>query len=233
MASQSLLMQALRSFASVMGRSYDMNEMSFELAQRVTDALGVAGVSVADESGNLMYVSATSEPIVTMEEIQEKLQQGPCVTAFQTQEPMVVSDITSLDEWPDYKAVATELGMGAVVGFPLSYDSARLGALNIYAANPREWSDDDMDVLGVFGDMAAAYLVRTSQLAETRALARQLQEALDSRVLIEQAKGVLASQYGIGTDEAFERLRRHSQNHNQKLMDVARAVVDRGTRIAG
>ncbi|MFZ0013910.1 MAG: GAF and ANTAR domain-containing protein [Acidimicrobiia bacterium] len=235
MASHALLMQALRSFASVMGRSYDLIEMSFQLAERVTEALGVegTGVSVADQSGDLKYVSATSEPIVTMEEIQEKIQEGPCVMAFRTQQPMVVADIADIEGWADYKETATELGLGAVIGYPLSYDGARLGALNIYASHPRSWTDDDLDVLGVFGDMAAAYLVRSSQLAESRELAKQLQGALDSRVLIEQAKGVLANEYGIGVDDAFERLRQHSQDQNLKLIEVSRRVVESGLKIAG
>ena len=235
MASNALLLQALRSFARVMGRSYDINEMSYQLGERVTEALGVegTGVSVADKAGNLKFVAATSEPIVVIEEIQERIQEGPCVSAFRNQKPVVVGNIDDVDEWPAYKETATRLGLGAVVGLPLSYDGIRLGALNIYATEPREWTDDDLDILTVFADMATAYLVRGSQLAESRELANQLQSALDSRVLIEQAKGVLANEYGTTVDDAFERLRRHSQNHNTKLIDVCRAVVEQGMKIPG
>ena len=233
MADHALLLQALRSFARVMGGSYDINEMSFHLGELVTEALGVegTGLSVADKAGDLKFVAATNQQIVAVEEIQERTQEGPCVTAFRSQEPVLIANIDDFEEWPAYKETATNLGLGAVVGLPLSYDSVRLGALNIYAAEPREWTDDDLDILTVFADMATAYLVRSSQLAESRELANQLQAALDSRVLIEQAKGILANEYRITVDDAFERLRRHSQNHNTKLIEVCRAVVERGMKI--
>lgn len=118
-----------------------------------------------------------------------------------------------------------------MVGYPLCAEEFRLGALNVYSGQPRDWSTDDLDVLGVFADMATAYLVRTAQLAETRELAKQLQVALDSRMLIEQAKGILANADGIDVEEAFLRLRRHSQNHNLTLVDVCRDVANKGLQI--
>lgn len=226
-------MQALRSFATDMGRSYDIIEMSYRLGERVTEALGVAGagVSVQDEAGDLKFVTATSEKIGLMEQVQEKHQQGPCVSALRTQRPLVVNDLGTVSDWPEYREVARELQLCAVVGYPLSHEELRLGALNVYSAETREWTNDDLDVLGVFADMATAYLVRTAQLAETRELAKQLQGALDSRVVIEQAKGMLANQHGIKVDEAFRRLRRHSQEHNMKLLEVCRLVVNHGLPI--
>lgn len=233
MADHALLLQALRNFASVMGRSYDINAMSIQLGERVTEALGAlgAGVSVAGTDGRLKFVTATSEKIVGIEEIQEKAQEGPCVVAFQSQQPVAVPDIQQAIEWPEYRETALELGLKAAVGYPLSYQDTRLGALDIYADERRQWSEDDLDVLGVFADMATAFLVRNAELAESRDMARQLEGALDSRVLIEQAKGVLANEYGITVDAAFDRLRRYSQDQNIKLTDVCAAVVDRGLRI--
>lgn len=233
MADYDLLVQALRNFASAMGKSYDIIEMSYQLGDRVTEALEVVGVgvSVADTDGNLKFVTASNEQIVALEEFQERHQVGPCVAAFISQEPVIVEDIEEADHWPGYKEVATELGLGAAIGYPLSHNGARLGALNVYAAEPRKWKDDDIDVLGVFADMATAYLIRTAELAESRELANQLHGALDSRVLIEQAKGVLANEHGISVDEAFGRLRCQSQDRNMKLTEVCRQVVNEGLRI--
>ncbi len=170
MADHALLLQALRNFATAMGRSYDINEMSIRLSERVTEALGVegAGVSVADQDGRLKFVTATSEKILGIEQVQEEFQQGPCVIAFKTQKPVALDSIENAAEWSAYKDAARRLGLKAVVGFPLGYENTRLGALNIYAAEERQWSDDDMDVLGVFADMATAYLVRDTELAESR-----------------------------------------------------------------
>ena len=235
MADHALLLQALRSFASVMGRSYDTSEVSMQLGERVTEALSAAGagVSVAAADGRLKFVTATSEQIVGIEETQEAAQEGPCVSAFQTQQPFAVADIEQVSDWPGYRETALGLGLRSVVGYPLSYGTTRLGALDVYAGDRRQWSEDDLDVLGVFADMATAYLVRNAELVETKDLARQLQGALDSRVMIEQAKGILANQYGITVDAAFERLRRHSQDNNIKLTDVCVAVVERGLKIPG
>jgi GAF domain-containing protein len=228
-----LLLHALRRFASDMGRSYDIVDVSHRLGERVTEVLGVAGVgvSVGDSAGALKFVTATSEQINRIELIQDKFQEGPCVSAFRSQEPMVINDLGTISTWPDYKRTAKELQLHAVVGYPLRHREVRLGALDVYSAERKEWSDDDLDVLGVFADMATAYLVRLAELAESRDLAKQLQSALDSRVLIEQAKGMLANGHHIDVDEAFRRIRRYSQDHNLKLLAVCRLVVDDGLKI--
>jgi GAF domain-containing protein len=234
MADHALLLQALRSFAVTMGGSYDLTEMCYELSDRAAEAVGAdgAGVSVVDASGILKFVTASNDLIVQMEEIQEKAQQGPCVAAFSSQEPVAVTGMGEIQEWPDYAEVAERLGISAVVGFPLSYNDHRLGAVNVYSLELRRWSAEDLDVLGVFADMATAYLVRTSELAEARQLSQQLQGALDSRVIVEQAKGLLAGELGISVDEAFDRLRSHSRSNNRRLTDVAHEVVHEAFRIS-
>lgn len=93
------------------------------------------------------------------------------------------------------------------------------------------WTDGDLDTIGVLADMATAYLVRASKLAEATQLAEQLQRALDTRLTIEQAKGILAGEHHITLDEAFDLLRHHSRHNNIKLADIANAVVNLGLRI--
>ncbi len=232
MADQLLLLQYLRSFAAAMGDSYDITEVSYELSDQVTNALEVtgAGVSVADDEGKLRFVTATSQPIVEVEKAQEEGQEGPCYEAFTTQRPVVVSDLKG-SEWTGYATTAAQQGLRAVIGYPLSRRKVRLGAINVYDDGPRDWTDEDLDVVGVFADMATAYLVRVTELAETAELAVQLQGALDSRIVIEQAKGILANEYGIGVDEAFKLLRHHSRSQNIKLAQIADAVVNLGLRL--
>jgi GAF domain-containing protein len=224
-ATTDVLLQALKSFVVSMKTSYDINEISFELSTRVAEALGVsgAGVSVADASGWLRFVTGTDERIIEIEKAQEVDQKGPCVSAFEAQRPLAISDIQDVEDWPTYKTVADQLGLRAVVGYPIG---ERLGAINVYHEDHRVWSDSDLDTIGVFSDMATASLVRMTELLEARQLADQLQHALDSRVIIEQAKGVLARQYDISVDEAFDRLRRHSRVNNIKLVEICSAVVN-------
>lgn len=150
---------------------------------------------------------------------------------FRSQQPVMLNEIDSVTDWPQYGEMAKQPQLCAVVGYPLSYEDIPLGALDVYAAEPKRWSEDDLDVLGIFANMATAYLIRAVELAETKELAKQLQTTLDSRVLIEQAKGVLANEYGIGVDEAFQSLRRHSQRHNVKLVEVCERVVNDGLKI--
>lgn len=234
MADQSLLLDALRSFAQAMGRSYEITEMCYELCDRSAEALSAtgAGVSVAGEEGLLRFVTATSEEIRRLEEVQESTQEGPCVEAFVSRKPVVVPDIRDVEAWPAYKRLAAEFPHRAVVGYPLHHGNRALGAFNVYNAEVREWSEEDLDTLGVFADMATAYLVRTAELAEARQLAGQLQTALDSRVLIEQAKGMLAGERRISVDEAFDLLREHSRENNIRLVDVCQEVVNMGLRIS-
>lgn len=233
LANTDLLLQALRSFAVAMSGSFDTTDVCHGLGTTVMEVVGAsgAGVSVVDKEGNLKFVTATSQSIVEIEEAQEGAQQGPCVTAFQTQKPMAIPDIADRTDWPVYTDTADRIGLRAVVGYPFTYGGESLGALNVYNAEPREWSDEDLGVIGVFADMATAYLARTSELAEARQLADQLQTALDSRVLIEQAKGILANQHGVTVDEAFEMLRTHSRSNRLRLSQLADAVVNMGLRL--
>jgi GAF domain-containing protein len=233
MADQNLLLQALRAFAATMRQSYDITEMCYELSDQTVNVLGAtgAGVSVLGDAGQLRFVTATDETIVAMELVQETTQTGPCVLAFSSQQPVAVSDIAERDEWPAYSAQAAEMDLNAVVGFPLAHNGTAVGALNVYNHEVREWTEEDLDVIAVFADMATAYLVRTAELSEARELAGQLQEALDTRVIIEQAKGILAGEQNISVDAAFERLRNQSRRTNVRLSEVCRAVVEMGLRI--
>jgi GAF domain-containing protein len=233
MVDRDSLLQALRSFAHAMGGSYDLAEMSIQLSASITDVLSVAGagVSVANGEGMLRFIAASSGQIVEIERSQEETQDGPCVDAYRKNEPVSVTDVETDDRWPEYSKTAAKLGIQAVVGYPLAYDGSAIGSIDVYSTERRIWSRDDMDTLGVLADMATAYLVRISELAEARRLSDQLQRALDSRILIEQAKGVLAGERGISVDEAFEGLRNHARNNNMKLAELCDAVVNSGLRI--
>jgi GAF domain-containing protein len=228
MSDKDRLLNALRSFAIAMGKNYDIQEVSQQLSEHVAAALDArgAGVSVADKSEELRFLTATSQTIVAIEEVQEKYQEGPCVEAFSSQEPKAISDLEDETEWEPYRARAKEIGLRSVVGYPLSYDGRRLGALNLYDDKPREWTEEELEDIGVFSDMATAYLIRESQLAETTRIAEQLQNALSSRVVIEQAKGVLSVKHQITVDEAFDRLRKHARSKNLSLRNLAQEAVD-------
>lgn len=227
------LLHALRSFAAAMGSSYDLPDVCFQLSASVTDILGVtgAGVSVLARDGKLKFVAATSERIVEIERVQEASQEGPCMAASTQNQPVVVADIADNPDWPTYEQAASRTGLRSMVGFPLAAEGRRVGAMNVYNAEPREWSENDLNIIAVFADMTVAYLARTSELSEARQLTEQLQRALESRIVIEQAKGILANQHGLSVDDAFELLRHHSRSNGLGLSEVAEAVVKKSLTI--
>lgn len=139
---------------------------------------------------------------------------------------MVVADLGATTEWPEYSAVARGAGMHSVIGIPMVFNEAPFGALNVYDVDVRQWEGEEMAVAKVLADIATGYVAHSSDLDQARRVNEQLTVALESRVVIEQAKGILAGQRGIGLDEAFDLLRRHARNNHVTLREVAQAVVE-------
>jgi len=110
-------------------------------------------------------------------------------------------------------------------------DDKIIGALNLYSAQPRAWSDEDVAVAGVLADVATSYVVNASKLRQQEQLSEQLQEALDSRVVIEQAKGITSQQNSVTIDAAYQRMRAHARNNNASLRLVAEAIVAVGLKV--
>ncbi len=143
---------------------------------------------------------------------------------------MIVDDIDAVDRWPEYRKICLETGLRSVAGIPMVWDNGGFGALNVHGRQPGPWSREDMAVAQVLADMAASYVAHASQLHQSQRLNEQLQAALDSRVLIEQVKGLLAGEQGISLGQAFEALRRQARDNNASLKEVAHAVVHLGLR---
>ena len=227
------LFAVLRRFAATMARRFEINDVLHELAEHTTEVLGAsgAGVSVEGDGGRLRFVSATSERITEVERVQDDLQQGACVAAFLSGEPVMASTPAEFDAWPVYRDTMTRVGLGSVVGLPLTVDGHRIGSLDVYDEAGRQWSESDLTSAHVLGDVACAYLLRAGELAEARQMSAQLQKALDSRIVIEQAKGMLSRDHKITVDEAFELLRDYSRSHNSNLRAVAERIVHQNLQI--
>jgi GAF domain-containing protein len=205
-------------------RRFDVLYQLGDSAVEIMDA-DSAGVSLAAPGDRLEFVTATDQSLIDLEMVQQERQEGPCVLAFRTGEPVTVSDISELDLWPEYRDTAARTGLAAVLGVPLAVGERRVGVINVYARHPREWSDTDLQAARTLADIATAYIVRSGELAEAHYLSRELQHALDSRVIIEQAKGVLSRHHATSVDDAFDLLRSYSRRNSMRLRDVAHAVV--------
>lgn len=225
---QDQLMRVLTDFPRYLVHDYAVSDALHDLVDGVTEVLGIAGAGVSLAEGDrIVFATAATEEIVVLERTQEEAQAGPCVEAHHTGEPVLVTDLTADGgRWPALAQAATAVGVVAVAGIPMRLNGSRLGALNLYAKVRREWSDDDVAVARVLAAMATGFVVNAARLDNARHTAEQLEEALHSRVIIEQAKGVLVGERGISMDDAFRALRNHARTHHTSLKAVADAVVN-------
>ena len=224
---QHALRDTLADYAATIARGYDIGQVLYRLSDQVMRVLEVdgAGVSIAD-GDTLRFVSATDDSVVRIEETQIEARQGPCQDAFAAGEVVFSSDLRQEDRWPVYRPVALENGCVAVAGVPLLTADVRIGALNVYSRSVTSWNDGSLDVARILADMAAGYVTNAATLARSEQLTRNLQHALDSRVVIEQAKGILAERHNEPTAQAFERLRTAARDSRRPIHDVAGDVVD-------
>jgi GAF domain-containing protein len=232
---EEILTTALSDFAHSLASGFEISEVLYRLAEHVTEILHVAGagVSLVDASKRLRRVTVVNELTDRLESVEEARQEGPCVDAFHDGRVIVVPDLgTAAGSWPRWSAEAQRLGIKAVLGIPLRARGKLLGAMNVYNSSVRSWRASEIRVAQVLADMAAGYVSTASELELSRRTAEQLQEALDSRIVIEQAKGVLAAERHISVAEAFVVLREHARDNGAALKAVADAVVNLGLRPA-
>lgn len=228
MTDHQALSRVLRHFARTMAGSYDISQTLYDLSDSVVEVLGATAAGVAILDGDeLRFVTATSDQAAAAERIQEERQAGPCRESIERGEPVPVADLRDChDRWRGYADAVEEIGFCGALGIPLVLDDQRVGSLDVYSVEPRDWSEEDVDAALVLADLGAAYVLNASELAQSQRTAEQLQTALDSRVVIEQAKGVLAERLGITPDEAFQRLRTSARSHSTKLAELCRKVIE-------
>ena len=233
MYDQPLFLRTLSRFAVVLPARYDLEAALTELTESVTAVLGLcgSGVTMAEE-GRLRFVTAVTQAAGELERNQEEQQAGPCRDAYETGEVVRVTDVREESaRWPEFSAAATRLAVAGVAGIPMRLADKIIGALNLYSPQPREWSDEDIAVAGVLADVATSYVVNASKLRQQEQLSEQLQHALESRVVIEQAKGITAQQSSVTVDQAYELMRRHARSNNASLRLVAEAIVAVGLQV--
>ena len=224
--SQDALYHVLVRFAETLNTDYGPVDVLYELCDAVADVLGVdgAGVMLRDETGLLRFVAASDETVRRIEALQIELGEGPCLRSAQTGEVVQVLDLDGIHDFPRFAPPARESGMRAVLSFPMTTKGETIGALNLYR---REVSEEPVDVATglLLANVATAYLVNARLREASSRQVAQLQEALDSRVVIEQAKGMLAERHTESPGEAFARMRRHARSKQLALREVAAALL--------
>jgi len=213
--------------------AYDVDTVLKDLMVRLRDILGLDGSGVAlARDDRLEFTTAFPDRLAELEMAQIDHQSGPCMDAFRTGSVVAIQDLaTQRGRWPDYCAVAERLGLGSVAGIPMRLSGTAVGAVNLYSAGKRTWPQEDIDAAVVMADMATNYLVNASKLRQQEQLNEQLQRALDSKAVIEQAKGIVANEHSTTVDQALKRIRTHARNHHVTVRSVAEAVVELGLKI--
>ena len=212
---------------------FDMIEFLHVLTARCVQLLGVsaAGLLLTDQQDALQVVAASSERTRLLELFQLQTDQGPCVDCFRTGQPVSVADLPSAGRWPAFTAAAAEVGFAAVHAVPMRLRTEVIGALNLFDTTPGPLDEGKLRIGQALADVATIGLLQQRAIHRRDTLTEQLQTALESRVLIEQAKGVLAERLHLDMDEAFGLLRNAARNNNRRLSELAQAVVEGSDQI--
>jgi len=207
---------------------FDVIEFLHVLTERCVQLLGVsaAGLLLTDGQDTLQLVAASSERTGLLELFQLQTDQGPCVDCFRTGQPVSVADVPSAGRWPRFTAAAAEVGFAAVHALPMRLRDQVIGALNLFDTNPGALDEGRLRVGQALADVATIGLLQERAIRHRDVLTEQLQNALNSRILIEQAKGVLAERLHVDMANAFVVLRGGARNQNRRLTELAQAVVD-------
>ncbi|MEC3954533.1 GAF and ANTAR domain-containing protein [Nocardia sp. CDC153] len=229
----SALIAALARFSRLLPTEYEPGDALDELVAAETEVLGLAGVGVAMVSrGRMRNVKSSSARVLAAERCQEQRQEGPCVDAHRSGEVVAVGNIAHLSiRWPRYAEVVRRDRIAAVAGIPMRLRDNPIGVVDLYGEQAGNWAESDLEIAQMLADTAVGYVVNADRRLRQHRLTEQLQAALESRVVIEQAKGVLANAYGITPDEAFALIRRHARTSQLRLQTVAHAIVESGLRV--
>jgi GAF domain-containing protein len=185
-----------------------------------------AGLLLTDPHGQLQYMASSSTSVKLLELFQLQYQEGPCLDCFRTGTAVVNSNLHQAGErWPLFAPRAVEAGFQSVHAFPLRHRQKVIGALNLFSTDVGDLKPTDVRIIQCLADIATIGLLQERTIRSAEILTEQLQSALNSRITIEQAKGVLARTHGVGVDAAFDLMRGYARSNNLRLSDVARAVV--------
>ncbi|MBW0104392.1 GAF and ANTAR domain-containing protein [Pseudonocardia sp. KRD291] len=225
---QRRLAEMFVALADTLATDYDVLDLLTHLAQGCVELLGVdaAGVLLADDAGRLQVAAASNETARLLELFQLQTDDGPCPEAFRTARTVESPDLDlDADRWPELVRHARHNGYRAVHAQPLRLREQTVGALNLFSCGTGALPASDAHLTETLAAVATISILRERALAGRDELTHQLQTALDSRVLVEQAKGILAERLRVGPDQAFTALRSHARSHNRRLSEVAAAVV--------
>ncbi|MFF1411981.1 GAF and ANTAR domain-containing protein [Streptomyces sp. NPDC058289] len=225
---EQLLAKAFVELADNLVADFDLIDFLRMLTDNCVGMLGMsaAGVLLADLNGELRVMAASDEQVRVLELFQLQNDEGPCLECFRAGAPVTVPDLAEeAVRWPRFTEQALRSGYSAVQTLPMRLRDEVVGALNLFRTRPGPFDPAATRIAQALADVATISLLQQRSTRHSSMLNEQLQAALNSRVLIEQAKGKLAERQGIGMEEAFTALRSYARAHNRRLSDLAGAFI--------
>lgn len=229
MQRDALLGRTFIELADTLVGEFDVVELLSLLADRCVELIDVdaAGIMLAGPDGSLRVMASTSHVMRLLELFQLQAQEGPCLDSYSTGAPVINQDLTEAgDTWPRFAAEALDAGFHSVHALPLRSRGRVIGALNMFHIGRGVMRDEDVEVAQSLADIATVGIIQHRAAANAQVLTRHLNDALQSRVVTEQAKGVVAESTGLEMDAAFELLRARARARGTGLSDLALQLVD-------
>lgn len=228
MTRQDQLARTFVTLADTLVDDFDVIDFLQILAERCVDLVDVsaAGIMLIDNEGTLRHVACSDERMRLVELFELQVQEGPCYDAYEQRSAVLCRNPEdALVRWPRFAPNAIEHGFAAVAGVPMRLRDQAIGALNVFSLAPDVLEDDELQLIQALADVATIGLLQQRAIQDAATLTTQLQGALESRIVIEQAKGIIAEQAEISVDEAFTRLRDYTRAHNRLLSVTAHDIV--------
>jgi GAF domain-containing protein len=229
MTREQRIVETFVELADTMVDDFDVVDFLHRLAQRCVELLDCseAGLLLADAAGSLRVMASSSERSDALDLLQSQNEEGPCFECFHRGVPVSSDDLDrDRGRWPTFAPAAIAHGFSSVQAVPMRVRGHTMGALNLFRAPVGSIAERDIPLAQGMADIAAVALLQERTVRESHAVVTQLQGALTSRVVIEQAKGVVAERAQISLDSAFARLRSYARANNLRLSEVAAQVID-------
>jgi GAF domain-containing protein len=230
MARESLLIASLVEIADNLVDDYDVIDVLTVLSDRCVQAIDVdaAGVMLVSPEGALQFVASSSESMRVLELFQIQVDEGPCVDCYRDGSAIVNHALSEGDgRWPRFTPRALAQGFRSVHCLPMRLRGRTIGALNLFRTHQGPLAEDDVVVAQGLADVATIAILQHQSSLNATTLNAQLSNALNSRIIIEQAKGMIRQATDCPVDEAFNRLRAHARNHNEGMTELAARIVER------
>jgi len=230
------IIDALVHLADTLVADYDVIDFLHYLVARCTQLIDVdeAGVMLADPHGQLHPVAASTEQVHFLELFEIQNHDGPCLDAYRTGETVGADDLSQFrQQWPTFVSEALRYGFRSAHSVPMQLRNETIGAINLLSTDVRQLSETDIKLASALADIATIGLLQERRVSAATTTTGALQHALGSRILIEQAKGVIAERNNTSIDAAFEAIRGYARHHQLGLTFVAEQIVTRQLDLPG